>query len=121
MEHTQRCVLVVEGDDDIREMISDVLSLAGYVVVRASSGQQGLDEISQAKPDLILLDLSMPDMDGQTFRKRQAVIEPENAAPLVLVSTPNGISDPSNGLSAAAVFPKPFDMGKLLDVLAVYA
>jgi CheY-like chemotaxis protein len=121
MKPTQRRVLVVEGDDDIREMISEVLSRAGYAVVPAASGQEALDEIGQVKPDVILLDLSMPDMDGPTFQKKQVAIDNENAAPLVLVASPVGGIETYSGVSAAAVFPKPFDMGKLLDVLAGYA
>jgi len=121
MKSTQRRVLVVEGDDDIREMISEVLSRAGYAVVPAASGQEALDELGQVEPDVILLDLSMPDMDGPTFQKKHAAIEQENAAPLVLVASPGSAGEAYGGLSAAAIFPKPFDMGQLLDVLAVYA
>lgn len=120
MKSTQRRVLVVEGDDDIREMISEVLSRAGYAVVPTASGQEALDELGQVKPDVILLDLSMPDMDGPTFQKKHAAMEHENIAPVVLVASPGG-SETYSGLSAAAIFSKPFDMGELLDALAVYA
>ena len=57
-------VLVVEDTDEIRELVSTVLRRAGFDVREASSGQACLDEVRRYAPDLIVLDLGLPDADG---------------------------------------------------------
>ncbi len=57
-------ILVVDDDQDIREAVRMVLEVAGYSVETASDGEQGLEKIRQEPPDLIVLDMMMPRMDG---------------------------------------------------------
>src|SRR5262245_9256834 len=107
-------VLVVEDDHDIREMLADVLSFAGYRVKQAANGREALAALQEAKPDLIVLDLLMPDMDGWTFRNKQDASQAAPETPMIIVS---GVSNPwsqAEELRAAAVFQKPFDMGDFL-------
>jgi CheY-like chemotaxis protein len=60
------CVLYVEDDKDIRFPISQILTLLGYEAMCANNGQQGIEAAESWKPDIILMDLGMPVMDGPT-------------------------------------------------------
>ena len=64
-------VLVVEDDDDGREMLCTVLEEAGYTALAARDGLQAFGQMGARRPDLILLDIQMPVMDGWEFRTLQ--------------------------------------------------
>lgn len=57
-------ILVVEDTPDTRELLTLILTLAGYTVVEAADGQQGLEQAQSTLPDMILTDIRMPQMDG---------------------------------------------------------
>jgi len=63
-------ILVVEDEQDLREALVDVLTQAGFVVTHAADGDEGLTKALAEHPDLILLDVIMPVMDGQTMLKK---------------------------------------------------
>ena len=65
---TQR-VLVVDDQKTIRDLLTDVLESAGYLVTTASDGKQGVRALFETKPDLVITDLFMPGMDGNEFSK----------------------------------------------------
>ena len=65
------CILVVEDDRVVREVVSDALVDAGYAVASAADGADALDQLHDHPADAILLDLMMPVMDGWTFRAEQ--------------------------------------------------
>ena len=78
-------VLIVDDDDDIRESFSELLADEGFTVGEASNGADALAYLeSHALPNLIVLDLMMPVMDGVEFRRRQ-LVDPRWAAIPVLV------------------------------------
>ncbi|QGJ70982.1 Hypothetical protein PBC10988_26850 [Planctomycetales bacterium 10988] len=80
-------VLVVEDDANSREVITRRLSKAGWQVVQAANGRQGLAALEQVKPSLVLLDLIMPELDGFEFVERLRT-QPELAAvPIVVVTS----------------------------------
>jgi CheY-like chemotaxis protein len=62
-----RRVLVVEDDEAIRQMLADVLHDGGYVVDGAVDGAEAIEQMERSRPDLVLLDLHMPGMDGWEF------------------------------------------------------
>jgi len=63
-------VLIIDDDDTYRSVINDVLTESGYLVIEARSGMEGLEQARQTNPDVILLDIMMPVMDGyQTCRE----------------------------------------------------
>ena len=106
-------VLIVDDELDIRETISEVLGFEGHEVFSASDGEQALVRCRQLKPDLILLDLMMPGMNGWDFRRAQ-LRDPEIAAiPVVVVSAVGRSGD----LSASGFLPKPFGLDDLLAVV----
>jgi len=101
-------VLVVDDDRDIRELLVELLGGEGYLVSSAADGRQALLEAHAHRPDVILLDLMMPVMDGWQFRAAQ-LEDPDLAGVPVVV-----ISAFDHDLDAAAVMQKPFLVEELL-------
>lgn len=64
MQTAPKKILVVDDEKDLRDALSSALSSAGYFVIKAENGEMGLKEAETHKPDLILLDISMPRMNG---------------------------------------------------------
>ena len=60
----QRQILIVEDDSDTAEVVAALLETAGYTTVSVESGSNALEEIQNSTPDLVLLDLHLPDIDG---------------------------------------------------------
>ncbi|AKV04522.1 DNA-binding response regulator, AraC family [Labilithrix luteola] len=60
-------VLVVDDDEDTVETMRDILREEGHVVLCARNGREALELVSEKRPDLVLLDLNMPEMDGRSF------------------------------------------------------
>src|SRR5262245_50828034 len=104
-------VLIVEDHDDTREMIATLLGFAGYTVVTAANGKQGLERLMQTRPCLVLLDLTMPVMTGWEFRAAQlSVGDPAIAAvPVLLLTAMPNAEKAAMELQAVEVIKKPFD------------
>ncbi len=85
-------ILIVEDETPLRNAVSDILSFEGFEVFQAKNGQEGLDLALKEHPDLILLDLMMPVMDGLTMleKLRNDQIYGKNAAVILLTN----INDP---------------------------
>ena len=64
-------VLIVDDDPDVRDMMDAVLTNAGYTVETATNGDEALKLLRSIRPELILLDIKMPTMDGAEFRQAQ--------------------------------------------------
>jgi len=104
-------VLVVEDDRDIREVIAEVLALAGYRTCTAPNGRMALEQARVDRPDLIVLDLLMPVMNGWQFMEAQRR-DPELATiPVVVVTA----ALDANAEGAAGFLQKPFDSDALLE------
>jgi CheY-like chemotaxis protein len=81
-----RLALIVEDNAVNRELLSELLQSRGYAVAEASDGQEALEKIRERKPDVILLDLNMPVLDGfATLRKIR--VDPQSAGLPVLAVT----------------------------------
>jgi CheY-like chemotaxis protein len=112
-------VFVVEDDRDIRESVVEVLEDEGYLVSAASDGREGLLLLRRAtpKPDLILLDLMMPIMNGFQFREEQRK-DPELAAiPVVVITADVNARAKAESLGAAGFVQKPVKIQPLLDII----
>jgi len=105
-------ILVIDDEDDIREVAQLSLeTIAGWEVYSASSGEEGIRVAAEQRPDAILLDVMMPEMDGpSTFRALQAN-EATAGIPVILLTAKVQASDRSRfeGLGVTAVLTKPFD------------
>jgi CheY-like chemotaxis protein len=112
-----RQILIIDDEERIREVVQVCLiKLANWSAIAASSGQEGLLKAVQAKPDAILLDMSMPDMDGiATFHQLQA--HPDSRAiPVILLTAKVQPFEQSQyaELGVAGVIAKPFDPVQLV-------
>ncbi len=108
-------ILIVEDDDDIREALTQILELEGYVVRQAANGREALDITSQqATPSLILLDLMMPVMDGWQFRAEQMKDAALSKVPVVVISADASVHEKVASFGAASVLPKPISLDRLL-------
>jgi two-component system response regulator MprA len=110
-----RNVLVIEDDPDIRAAIADALTYEGHSVVEAADGIEGLEHAHEHRPDLILLDLMMPRMDGWAFRDAQQHDAGLADVPVVIVSA--CMADEVHSLGAVGHLHKPFNMDELLEVV----
>ena len=107
-------ILVVDDDALIRDTLATALSDEGYAVRVAQDGQAALDTLDTWKPDLIVLDLMMPVMDGQAFRAAQRSRDSASDIPVIVLSAAHNVQARAANLGAAEVFPKPFDLTALL-------
>ena len=82
----QSKILVVDDDRDIAEWLNQLLKLHGYIVSKAFDGLEALEQVALDIPDLILMDLMMPRMDGPTAIKRLCDEEETCAIPVIVLS-----------------------------------
>ena len=111
---TTRRILVVEDDTALRETLADVLRDDGHDVRVAEDGEAALAAIDEWGPELIVLDLMMPRMDGFAFRQAQRD-RSDRMAKVLLLSAAHGVEAAAAELEADAWLVKPFG---LRDVLA---
>jgi len=108
-------VLVVDDQDDIREMARLVLTGAGYEVVTASSGRQALTLARGQAFDLVLLDINMPELDGWATLRLLRADEALDALPVAMFSVKSEVRDKVAGLKDGAIdyITKPFGVDEL--------
>lgn len=100
-------VLVVDDEPDVRAFLSRVLERNGYRVVTAKDGRQALEVAEQEPPDLIVLDLQMPEQTGTDFYRRLLKQDALRGIPVIVVS---GLAGRHLAVSKPfAVFDKPID------------
>ncbi len=94
-------ILTVDDEDDVRRLIATKLTKAGFDVVQAVDGEDGVAAAKTSNPDLVIMDVNMPKMDGFTAAK--LIREALDPAPIVLMLTANGTeADVMKGLSGGA-------------------
>lgn len=79
-------VLIVEDDQSILEVLAEKISEAGYEVIKATDGKSGLKIADDKKPDLVLLDLQLPKMDGKQFLKTIRSSENYKKLPVIILT-----------------------------------
>jgi CheY-like chemotaxis protein len=115
-------ILVVEDDQDMRQILMQLLDFQGWPAHAVSDGVQALEALQRYRPSLILLDLAMPRMNGEEFRTAQRRLGDRRLAnvPIVVVSAVHDAPDYKERLEAAEVFVKPFDADRLLHAVERY-
>jgi len=109
-------ILVIEDYTDSRTLLSSLLRAKGYKVVEARDGKEGLRQANRVTPDLILMDLAMPEMDGveatRQLRQRQAL----SRTPIFAISAyaTGDVTHDAIAAGCAEVFLKPLDIESLL-------
>ena len=111
-------VLVVDDHEDIRNTLTVALDDEGYEVRSAANGREALTVLDVWTPNVILLDLLMPVMDGWAFRAEQLRRQDGKAAPVVILSAAGELETHRAALSAAAFIPKPFDIDRIVETIA---
>jgi CheY-like chemotaxis protein len=109
-------VLLVEDDDPIREVFAEMLSLEGFAVRTAANGREALAVLHQWRPDVILLDLDMPEMDGRAFRAEQRRLPQLAAIPVVVLSAVTHAASVAE-LQVAEVLRKPCNIEALVTAI----
>ena len=116
MEKTEIKVLVVEDESDIRTLILFNLRKDGYAVWGAANGEEGLRLFAEKRPDLVILDLMLPGMDGMAVCRRIRKDPEFGATPIIMLTARSGEDDMVSGLEAGAddYVVKPFSNRVLL-------
>ncbi len=113
MSATTPTILVIDDEPPIRKFLRVSLSANGYAVVEAETGKLGLIAVASRSPDLIVLDLGLPDLDGVDLTRQ---VREWSAVPIIVVSARGREQDKVVALDAGAddYLTKPFAVGELL-------
>ena len=113
------CILIVEDNMDNYELVCFVLERAGYDVFLAINGRDGVDAARFQKPDLILMDLGMPDMDGWTASRKLKSDDATKSIPLYALSAHTLPSERKRAMQAGCdgYLTKPIHVQSFLDII----
>ena len=117
MSNAKPVIVVIEDDPQIRRFLRTSLSVQGFQVVEAGTGERGVVEIGTRKPDLVILDLGLPGMDGITVIRK---VREWSAVPIIVLSARSQEINKIDALDAGAddYLTKPFSIGELLARIA---
>ncbi len=111
-----RTVLLLEDNPSVRELIKVLLETEGYAIIEASDGQDGLTKAEELKPDLMILDLMMPGLDGEKVLRTMRRHSKLSKVPVLVVSGKYESLDAlRNLIGHENIFPKPFEPSRMLD------
>jgi CheY-like chemotaxis protein len=116
-----RTILVIEDYSDTRQLLSVLLRKNGYQVLEAEDGLEGFLKATGSKPDLIIMDLALPEMDGVEAARRIHDTPKLSHIPIIALSaylTPD-VERAVFNAGCVEMFPKPFDSGSLLECIQV--
>jgi len=113
-------ILIAEDERDIRELISFTLEYEGYDVIVTANGEDALEMVYKERPDLVLLDVRMPRMDGYEVCRRVVNDVTIQHIPVAFISAKGQQSEINEGMGAGAVdyLLKPFSRDQLLGMVA---
>src|ERR671921_1325724 len=113
-------VLVVEDFEDNRFMMRRLLEMSGYQVVEAVNGNQAVEMATSVRPDIILMDLSLPQLDGLAATRRIRTQEGLGKVPIVAVSAHDSADFHAEALAAGCneYVTKPIDFDQLVNLLS---
>lgn len=109
-------ILVIDDEPGLVEMLSELLSEENYQVFTAMNGQQGLEQLAKEKPDLILLDIKMPDWDGRDLLAKIKGTSETSSIPVIMLTAVTETKSiiHSQSMKASDYIMKPFKHEELL-------
>jgi two-component system, cell cycle response regulator DivK len=117
-----KCILVVEDQEDNRQILRDLLGNAGFNLVEAENGEEALSTLVDHRPDLILMDIQLPVLDGYETPRRIKANPQLNSIPIIAVTSYALSGDEAKALAAGcdAYVTKPFSPRALLAKVREY-
>ncbi|GCC53270.1 response regulator [Chryseotalea sanaruensis] len=112
-------ILLVEDTEDLGENIRDILKMEGYHVRWERNGLAGMDAFSQERPDLIISDIVMPNLNGLDLIRKIRLAEGDNNIPIIILSAKATPEDQQKGMDAGATayLKKPCKSAELTDTV----
>ena len=110
-------ILVIDDNEDFRKLLAETITMWGYNAAEAVDGEQALSIIEQFSPDLVIVDLDMPNMDGLEFTRRVKEINPDFPVIMVTAFARFYTSEEITASHPDAFLQKPVHMDKLLEVI----
>ncbi len=113
----QKRILVVDDEPDVVKTLSKALRRQGFDVVSAADGEQALERVKDSHPDLVILDIQMPKLDGIEVLQRIKGDSQTMALPVIMLTARAGDEDMLKGYKYGANYyiPKPFKIADVLD------
>jgi two-component system, cell cycle response regulator DivK len=117
-----KCILVVEDQEDNRQILRDLLTNAGYKIAEAGDGEEALRAIAAKRPDLILMDIQLPKMDGYEATRRIKTNPATKDIPIIVVTSYALSGDEDKALAAGGddYVTKPYSPKALLAKIREY-
>jgi two-component system cell cycle response regulator DivK len=117
-----KCILVVEDQEDNRRILRDLFVNAGYELIEAESGEEALTALTARRPDLILMDIQLPVIDGYEVTRRIRLNPELNSIPIIAVTSYALAGDEAKALATGcnAYVSKPYSPRALLAKVREY-
>ncbi|MED1061002.1 response regulator [Bacillus licheniformis] len=113
-------ILIVDDQYGIRVLLNEVFNKEGYKTFQAANGIQALDIVKNQRPDLVLLDMKIPGMDGIEILKRMKIIDEGIRVIIMTAYVELDMIQESKELGALTHFAKPFDIDEIRDAVKTY-
>lgn len=112
-------ILIVEDEESLLKLESILLSSRGYAVAGVTDGKAALDHVAATPPDLIILDIMLPGMDGFEVCRRLKADPATRHIPVVMLTAKKSSQDREKGMEAgaAAYVTKPFKSARIIDII----
>jgi two-component system cell cycle response regulator DivK len=119
---TTKKILVVEDNQDSRELVIKVLKSRGYLIMEAADGEAALQKLAEERPDLILMDISLPKIDGYEVTRRLKKQESFKDIPIIALTAHAMKGDREKSLQAGCdgYIPKPISVRDLPDQIQTF-
>ena len=114
-------ILIVEDEKDIILVLRNALEKNGYEVIDANDGEQALEKVSSEKPDLVILDIMIPKLDGISVNLRLKDNPSTKGLPVIVITGKSHMEELlkiKNELSVAAYLEKPFSVAMLIEKIS---
>jgi two-component system, cell cycle response regulator DivK len=117
-----KCILVVEDQEDLRAILRDLLTASGYTVIEAVDGVEGVAKARSERPDLVLMDIQLPVLDGYDATQQIKALPGLAATPIIAVSSyaMKGDEEKARASGCDGYVTKPYSPIQLLKIIRGY-